>query len=507
MSTRREFIRLVMLGTGATYALGLSGCDRPADLQLLVAPRRILATPRFQTAHRFLRDRQAVPSPDRTVSCDVVVVGGGVSGLVAAAQLEQEGKHVVLIESENRVGGAAVSETLGGGKVPLGSVYFIERTDELDLLFQLGGVEPVPCPPDGYDFGAGEVVQDLWADATLDRVIRNDQERDGMKRFRDEILAMGDDVPLYPLPETLTPEMAALDVSAEDWVRSFKSQHLHTVLESYARSSMGGLLSRTNVYCLQNFYSCEFGEAFDLPRYTIPGGTGTLTSSVLPHLRDVRLGEIAVRIRRKGAGAEVDTVNDEGRVIRYAARSVVVAAPKFQLPSLIEDLSDAQEEACRQLAYAPYMTLHIVSDKPLIDPGVYDTWNLTSEFETDVVNAGSVPGTDFDRHVASLFIPMDQFARVQLQDPELFARRVADVASRFIDSKTPSQQASVREIYAWGWGHGLVVPTPGSHTGPAQRASRSIGPIHFANADCDASPAIENAAFHGARAARECLNG
>ena len=275
--------------------------------------------------------------------------------MTAAAHLEQQGKHVILIESEDRVGGAAVSETLGGGNVPLGSVYFIERTDELDLLFQLGGVEPVPCPPDGYDFGAGGVVQDLWADATLDRVIRNDRERDGMKRFRDLILAMGDDVPPYPLPETLTPAMAALDVSAEEWVRGFKSQHLHTVLESYARSSMGGLLSRTNVYCLQNFYSCEFGEAFDLPRYTIPGGTGTLTSSVLPHLHDVRLGEIAVRVRRKGAGAEVDTVDQDGRVVRYTAGSVVVAAPKFQMPALIEDLSDNQERACRQLAYAPYI--------------------------------------------------------------------------------------------------------------------------------------------------------
>ena len=394
MSTRREFIRLVMLGTGATYALGLNGCQRPADLQLLVAPRRVLATPRFKTAHQYLRDQTAVPSPDATESCDVVIVGGGVSGLAAAIRLQQEGKHVVLVESEPRVGGAAVSEDLGGDNVPLGSVYFIDRTDELDLLFQLGNVEPVPAPPDGYDFGAGEVVQDLWTDATLDRVIHQDKDRDGMKRFRDDLLAMGDDVPLYPLPETLPPELAALDVSAEDWVKSYGSQHLHTVLESYARSSMGGLLSRTNVYCLQNFYSCEFGDAFDLPRYTIPGGTGALTSAVRPKLNDVRLDQIAVRVRQKGAGGEVDCVDSDGRVRRYSARNVIIAAPKFQVPYLVEDLSSKQAEACKALSYAPYLTLHIVSDKPLVDPGVYDTWNLTSEFETDVVNPGSVPGTE-----------------------------------------------------------------------------------------------------------------
>ncbi len=493
-----------MLGTGATYALGLNGCQRPSDLQLLVAPRRILATPQFSTAHRYLRDRQAVPSPQRTETCDVIVVGGGFSGLSAMAQLEAQGKHAVLVESEARVGGAAVSEQLGGGMVPLGSVYFVERTDELDLLFRLSGIEPVECPPDGYDLGTGELVMELWADETLDLVLRNDLDRDGMKRFRDLILAMGDDVPPYPLPEFLTPELAALDVSAEEWVKEFRSQTLLTVLNSYSRSSMGALLSTTNVYCLQNFYSCEFGASFDLPRYTIAGGTGALTAGVLPALHDVRTGQIAVRVREREHGVEVDCVDADGQVVRYRAGHAVIAAPKFQVPNLVEGLPDAQVAACRQLAYAPYMTLHIVSDEPLIRPGVYDTWNLTSEFETDVVNPGSVPGTTFNRHVASLFIPMDQFARHQLLDSELFARKVADVATRFIDSRTPSEQASVREIYAWGWGHGLVVPTPGSHSGIAQTAARSMGRVHFANSDCDASPAIENAVYHGARAAGLC---
>jgi hypothetical protein len=326
-------------------------------------------------------------------------------------------------------------------------------------------------------------------------VIRDHAERDGMKRFRDQMLALGDDTPAYPLPAELTPELAALDVNAEDWVHQFKSQHLLTVLNSYSRSSMGALLMGTNVYCLQNFYSCEFGPSFDQPRYTIPGGTGALTSAVLPHLHDVHLSHVAVRVRQAGSGVEVDCVDSEGQVVRYRAASVVVASQKFQAPTLIEGLPSDQVAACRSLSYAPYMTLHIVSEKPLVRSDLYDTWNLTSEFETDVVN----------RHVASLFIPMDQFARGQLQNQELFARKVADVVSRFLDSKSAEEQASVREVYAWGWGHGLVVPTPGSHSGPAQTASRSLGSIHFANADCDASPAIENAAFQGAKAAKMVL--
>lgn len=42
-------------------------------------------------------------------SCDAVVIGGGHNGLVAAAYLAKEGKKVVVLESRNKVGGAAES--------------------------------------------------------------------------------------------------------------------------------------------------------------------------------------------------------------------------------------------------------------------------------------------------------------------------------------------------------------------------------------------------------------
>jgi hypothetical protein len=434
-----------------------------------------------------------------------LVIGGGVAGLTAAAHLQLEGQHVTLIESESRVGGTAASAELAGGMVPLGSVYFVDRTDDLDVLLTLGGVEPVICPDDGYDLGGPTVVRDIWQDEVLDSVVRAGDERDGMKRFRDHVLSLGDDLPRYPLPEVLPPHLAALDVASEDWVRTFKSQLLHTILDSYARSSMGGLLSRTNLYCLLNFYSGEFGPSFDLPRYTIPGGTGFIASSVMPRLNDVRRDMVAVRVAHTAAGVETDCVNEEGEVIRFVSHHVIMAGGKFQVPHMIEGLPMPQVEACRQIAFAPYITIHVISDLPLVQRDIYDTWNLNSEFETDVVNPVSVPNTTFKQQVASLYIPMDQFARGQIQDQELFARRVADISDRFLSTRTNEQQASVREIYAWGWGHGMVIPTPGSHTGQAQAASKRFGNILFANTDCDAAPAIENAAYHGGRAASEVL--
>lgn len=474
-------------------------------MESLTEPGITTHTPQFQVAHAFLRDKQSVPVPDRMESVDVLVVGAGISGLAAAAALEREGRSATVVESDLRVGGAAQSATLANGSIPLGSVYFVESSPAMQLLLSVGGIQPVACPEDGYDFGDGRVVRDLWADRVLDENIADRQDRDGMKRFRDTLLGLGERMPAYPLPPVLEPWQAALDVPAEDWVKSFGSPTLMTILNAYARSSMGALLSRTNLYCLQNFYSSEFGEQYGTQRYTFAGGPGVLTSAVASKLRDVRPHQVCVRIRHAGMQAEADCVDGDGRVVRYRARAVIMAGPKFQAPTLIEGLPADQVEACSQLAYAPYITIHLVSDQPLTQTGLYDTWNLTSDSETDVVSPGSVPGTKLSSHVSSLFVPMDSFARGQLQNPELFARRVADISRHFLATRSEQQRDSVREIYAWGWGHGLVVPTPGSHSGPAQRAARSFGPIVFANADCDAAPAMEGAASHGVRAAGEAI--
>jgi len=495
-----------MVGTGAVYAVGISGCKRPAEVTLVSAAKRNFGTPLYKVAHALIRDGGALPRVSKKVNCDYVVVGTGISGLTAALSLQAEGKHVVVVESENRAGGTAVSANLAGSKVPLGSVYFVDKTPEIEMLLSVGKIKPTVCPDDAYDFGTGELIRDLWSDETLNNAIADSSDRDGMYRFRDYVKGLGDSLPLYPLPETLNSELAKFDIQAESWVKKFDSRTLLTILNAYSRSSMGGLLQRTNVYCLLNFYSSEFGEGTTANRYTFPGGTSALVDAVTPSLHDMRYGQLAVRVANSASGAYVDCVGADGTLTRYEAKKVIFAGGKFQVSRLIENLPTAQKLACSKLEYAPYMTIHIVSDHPLVQNNVYDTWNLTSEFETDVVNPRSVFGSTLDKHVASLFIPMDQFMRVQLQSEELFARRAGEIVDRFINTRTPDQQASVREVYCWGWGHGMIIPTPGSHSGIAQDASRQFENIVFANTDCDASPSIESAAQRGGLAAIQALS-
>jgi monoamine oxidase len=50
-------------------------------------------------------------------SCDVIVVGAGMSGLTAARTLIDAGLKVAVVEARDRVGGRTLSKTLSNGVV------------------------------------------------------------------------------------------------------------------------------------------------------------------------------------------------------------------------------------------------------------------------------------------------------------------------------------------------------------------------------------------------------
>lgn len=67
-------------------------------------------------------DAAAGPGSDDGV--DVVVVGAGISGLVAADAAHRAGCRVLVLESRDRVGGRLRSRAVAGGAVDLGATWF-----------------------------------------------------------------------------------------------------------------------------------------------------------------------------------------------------------------------------------------------------------------------------------------------------------------------------------------------------------------------------------------------
>lgn len=92
-----------------------------------------------------------------TPDCEVVVIGAGIAGLVAAVRLQRAGIHTVLIEEREVVGGLLAPTSLGDTVVDAGAESFATRNSSVrELIDELGlGLTIVSPSPAGAMLLAG----------------------------------------------------------------------------------------------------------------------------------------------------------------------------------------------------------------------------------------------------------------------------------------------------------------------------------------------------------------
>ena len=121
--------RSLLGGLAGAGALGAAGLATAAQASAAAQPSHGIPI--------GLSGAGATPLPGRV---DVVVVGAGISGLVAARELRRAGRSVLVLEARDRVGGRVLNHTLGGGSVIESGGAFVGPTQDhvLALLDELG---------------------------------------------------------------------------------------------------------------------------------------------------------------------------------------------------------------------------------------------------------------------------------------------------------------------------------------------------------------------------------
>lgn len=112
--SRRSFLGLGALGAAGLAALGLAGCAPQANNAAQAGSADVAAE--APTA-------EELPAADTEESCDVVVVGLGTSGLVAASAAAKEGAKVIGLDRSASMGATNAAMVSG--------VWAVESSPEL----------------------------------------------------------------------------------------------------------------------------------------------------------------------------------------------------------------------------------------------------------------------------------------------------------------------------------------------------------------------------------------
>lgn len=295
------------------------------------------------------------------LDAQVVVVGGGLSGLVAARDLLDSGVETVVLEAKDRVGGRTLNQPLPGGEaVEGGGEWVYPYHEKIARLAEELGIETFP------QFDEGERVSLLRGERRL-----YDEASSGLEEFAA--------VAFRQIWERLEGMCADVD-PAKPWAHeeadSLDAQTLGGWLDAELRDpgarhvfdlsfglQFGAPLDRVSLLFALTYVASFGGKGENvLPadRFRLLGGSQVLSLKLAEQLGSRLHLDTAVRAIKQGAGSGVEVIADGLTV--HAERCIVALGPaecraiEFhpQLPSRRRSLQDSWQCGAQIKAHAVY---------------------------------------------------------------------------------------------------------------------------------------------------------
>ncbi len=290
----------------------------------------------------------------------VLVVGGGVAGVAAAARLARAGAPVVLLERSRRLGGRAASGTLPGfGEVDLG-FHVLMRTCRAAraLLRGLGAERDVRFQP--------RIEVPMWRAGRVHWVKSYPLFHLTPFLFRFGHLPARERLALARLLRGLA---HVPEASAADWLRSLKIPSravdllLRPLLLSALNGELEGVSARYAAMVIRRVLLSPRGGAlgfFQVPMSRIWG-------RVVPLVEEAG-GEVRTQTRVEAIAVE------RGRVegVRLAGgeeipgETVIAALPPADLTPLLPEEERGFLAPAEEIPWSPILCLHLLFDRPVL---------------------------------------------------------------------------------------------------------------------------------------------
>jgi monoamine oxidase len=454
-----------------------------------------------------------VDAMSRIVEADVVIVGAGLSGMIAARRLLEAGLTPVILEADERVGGRILTqEVLPGVPVELGAQWIGDTHERMFRLAAELGVETFPQYDEGetsYELDGSGVLRES---AFHERYSTELVELEKVLRRLDELAA---EVPVEA--PWLAPRADEWDViTAGTW---YDAQGLSPVARTLLEICTVGILAVPTVevsflhllFTIQTcgvtselFAECEGGA--QTTRFI--GGTSEIPRRLAALITDHIVLDAPVQTIEHAADGV--TVHCRGGLVARGRRVIVAISPTLAGRILYDPpLSGVRDQLTQRLPNGSAMKAFFIYDEPFWRGDGFNGQLISDVGPARMSNDTCIPGDDHG--VILMFLEGDQartFGRLPADE-----RRTALTAElvRHFGSK-----AAKPEFYVDGewsdrqWTRGCYNANHGPHVwttyGPALAAP--IGVIHWASTDTATywSAYMEGAVDAGERAAKAVVD-
>jgi monoamine oxidase len=452
-----------------------------------------------------------VPATPGRREADVIVVGAGLAGLMAARQLIAAGRGVLVLEARDRVGGRTVNASIGAGKVTeMGGQWVGPTQDRLLALSDELGVETFPTYHEGRNLlELGGKVRRYKG--TIPRLAPHVLL--GIERARRKVRRSAARVPADS-PWT-APKAAELDAQTmSSWIRKATwTKRARGLLEIATGTVMGtGTAELSALWMLSYVNSAgSFDALIDVEggaqQDRFVGGSQLVSQRLAEDLGDALVLSAPVRrISQDGSGLDIQA---DGLQVRAHRVIVAVPPPLAARISFNPSLGGRRDQLTQRMAHGALTKCAAVYPEPfwreqgLSGQAVSDGGPVSTTFDnsppdgTPGVLLGFIAGAEAIRH-----------ARRSEADRR---RHVLESFERLFGPEAAQPGIYLETAWAeeeWSRGGPVCSFTPGSLVPYGEALRQPAGRIHWASAETATvwCGYMEGAVRSGERAAEEVLD-
>lgn len=502
-------------------------------------PAGELTHTRFEIGHLLRDGMKKTVSSDAYEDVAVTIVGGGIAGLAAAWRFQRAGfSDFVLAELETNPGGTARGGSRNGFKFPWGAHYIPVPMPENKALIQLlSEMEVIEAltedgrPVVSEQFLCREPEERVynerqWEQGLYPRQGASAKDLQQLAAFREEMDrwaerrdAQGRRMFAIPMASGSDDEVVRkLDqISMEDWLdeRGWDSPRLRWLVDYSCRDDYGLPPSRVSAWAGVFYFAARIAGKGQESQEVItwPEGNGRVVDFLKGCVdKQIRTGLGVYEVKagsdtKQSRVAALDTKTM--KTVGFRSDHVVFAAPQMMAKYVIDGFTASGRDSSG-FRYGSWLVANVhVKDRPA-NQGFPMAWDnvIRDSRSLGYVTATHQSGVDYGPTVLTWYYPFADVDAVitRKQMMNLKWADWADVVLTDLRLAHPDIDALVTRVDIMCWGHAMVQPLPGFVWSPdREQASRPIGPIHFAGTDLSGVALLEEAVFHGVRAAEEIL--